>query len=73
MNRLKYNLLLVLLFLYNITFAQFEGEEDLPIDVEAPGAPEIKKAAIDFYQIELIAIAVLLILGYSFYKSLKRT
>lgn len=71
MKNIKYLLASLFIFLYNtVAFAQFEGEDDVPIDTEAPGAP--KKTPVDMYEWALLLVAVSLIMGYYLYKRNRR-
>lgn len=72
-NNIKYLLATLFIFLYNtVVFAQFEGENDTPIDVETGGAPPVRKTPIDMYEGVLLLLAVSLIVGYYLYKRNKR-
>lgn len=69
-NNIKYLLATLFIFLYNtVAFAQFEGEDDVAIDTEAPGAPA---TPIDMYEGILLLVAVSLIIGYYLYKKNRR-
>lgn len=72
-NNIKYLLATLFIFLYNtVAFAQFEGEDDVPIDTEGPGAPIKRKTPVDMYEWALLLVAVSLIIGYYLYKRNRR-